>query len=342
MSRIPSYKTGSALNEGRSLPLRTAHATLDFLFIVAMLILLLCSIYIKMDSDSVYQQSDRKQWVQYKPDFPDDVVSFEELQKENSDVIGWLTIYGTTIDYPLVQTDNNNFYMNHDAKKDVSSGGALFLDHRNDPKFTNFNTIIHGHHMAHHKMFGDLDLFDDEDFFNKHEFGDIYFNDASHGFQIIAYLKADAYDFTIYDPDIQGEENRLKYISNLYSKATYIRGVDMETEFDTLNERTSPITPDDHIVLLNTCAAGTNERYLIVGKILDHTVENPYPKTELQKPDNGTVDVYTLFNQYGALPIWIWILIVILLTILVYILYKLSRRRDKRNALDDKQRRDPE
>ena len=74
----------------------------DGIFVVLMLILLLCAIYIKMDSDSVYQGADPKRWIQYKPDFPEDVVSFEDLQKKNPDVKGWLTVYGTNIDYPVL------------------------------------------------------------------------------------------------------------------------------------------------------------------------------------------------------------------------------------------------
>ena len=68
-----------------------------------------------------------------------------------------------------------------------------------------------------------------------------------------------------------------------------------------------------------------------MAKLLDHTVPNPYEETELKIRNNGErIDTFTLFNRYGALPLWIWIAIIILLIIVTYILYKLSRRRDRR------------
>ena len=68
-----------------------------------------------------------------------------------------------------------------------------------------------------------------------------------------------------------------------------------------------------------------------MAKLLDHTVPNPYEETELKIRNNGErIDTFTLFNRYGALPLWIWLAILILLIILTFILYRLSRRRDRR------------
>ena len=329
--------------QNNSLPkktLRFSNRIIDGLFVLAMLFLLLCAIYIKLDSDSVYQAADPKRWIQYKPDFPEDVESFEDLQKINPDVKAWLTIYGTNIDYPVLYSDeNNNYYLNHNAKKEWESSGSIYLDYRNDPDFTDFNNILHGHHMAEHKMFGDLDLFAKEEFFQKHEFGNFYFNDHNYGVQIIATVLTDGYDGKIYKPNIKTTEEKLDFLSYIYGKAVLIRGVDLTNKDRESQERnrlqaqvTSPITPNDRLLVFSTCnLSETNGRYIVVAKLLDHYVENPFPETELKiRNSEERIDTFTLFNRYGALPLWIWIAIIILLIIITFILYKLSRRRDKR------------
>ena len=312
----------------------------DGLFVVLMLFLLLVAIYIKLDSDSVYQGADPKRWIQYKPDFPEDVESFEDLQKLNPAVKAWLTIYGTNIDYPVLYSpEDNNYYLNHNAKNEWENSGSIFLDYRNNPDFSDFNNILHGHHMAEHKMFGDLDLFANEEFFQTHEFGNFYFNENNYGVQILATILTDGYDAKIYDTSIQTDEEKLQYLSYIYGKAVLIRGVDLTNKDKADQERnrlqaqvTSPITPNDRLLVFSTCNLNeTNGRYIVIAKLLDHAVENPFPETELKiRNSDEHIDTFTLFNRYGALPLWIWLAILILLIIVTFILYRLSRRRDRK------------
>lgn len=303
----------------------------DTLFVLAMLLLLLVAIWTFWDSRQVYAAADPNRFIQYKPDYPEDVQTFEDLQAKNPDVKAWLTIYDTKIDYPLVQTDNDDYYMNHDVFGEVQSSGSLFIDYRNDSHFQDFNTLVYGHHMSERKMFGDIDLFLKEDFFKGHEFGNLYDGELNRGLQIIAILEVDSHDPLLYYPAIKGEELRLKYIDQVYHTAKYIRGIS-SNEQKTISSigRTSPLTPDDHILLLSTCSADiTNGRFILVCKILDHAVGNPFPETEERRTGTG-IDSYTLYQQYGTLPFWAWVGIIILLIILTFILYRLSRRRDKR------------
>lgn len=335
-------------NSNSSLMKRTAKRTLrytnhfvDGLFVLLMLFLLLCSIYIKMDTDSVYEEADPKQWVEYKPDFPEDVISFEELQDKNKDVIGWLTIYGTNIDYPLLySSESNDFYLNHNALGEHQASGSLFLDYRNSPDFSDFNNIIHGHHMDREKMFGELDKFVDEDYFQKHEFGNIYFGERDHSFQIIATILTNGYDGKIYRTGLADDASKLEFINYVYEKSSLIRGVDLSDKVQAERQRTlltqgvtSPLTPNDTLLIFSTCnLTETNGRYIVIAKLLDHNVENPFASKEKKKKDNGYIDTFTLFNQYGSLPLWVWIAIIILLIIMTFILYEISRRRDRKKA----------
>lgn len=312
----------------------------DFLFVILMILLLVFAFYAKWDSEQVYIKADPVQYLQYKPS-PPEMVSFEELQEINPDVMGWLTVYDTNIDYPLVQTDDNNYYLNHNPKKEPEVSGSLYLDYRNDKQFKDFNTIIYGHHMAQHKMFGDLDKFLDEEFWNSHEYGNLIYDAQNHGLQFIAMLQVDAYDGTTYTPAVNGEENRILYINHLYETAKYVRGIDTETlknlqkqlKKDKDNDepllRTSPVTPDDHLVLLSTCSSDiTNGRLILVAKMLDHPVENPFPDEEHTVVEG--IDTDKIVYYIGKWKLQTWIIFLLLLILLILTLYLLSRRRDRR------------
>lgn len=320
-------------NSGQKTARRTIKflsSIVDLIFIAILIVLITFASYAKWDSEQLYTAADPIQYIQYKPS-PPDVVSFEELQKINPDVLGWLTVYDTNIDYPVVQSkDDNDYYLNHNPKRDVEGSGSIFLDYRNSPDFTDFNAIIYGHHMAQHKMFGDLDLFLNKDFFNSHEFGNLIYHNENHGLQFVAMLQVDAYDSQLYRPGIKGEETRLKYINHIYETARYIRGVENPSGMAaSQNERQAPITPDNRIVLLSTCSADiTNGRFILVAKILDHPVENPFPEDSSKRVQPG-IDTTKLVLMFGKLSAYTWILILVGIILLILILYLLSRRRDR-------------
>ena len=75
---------------------------------------------------------------------------------KNSDIVGWMTVDYTSIDYPIVQTDNNDFYLNHSLNKKENAAGWIFVDSRNTIDDWDKNTIIYGHNMKNGSMFGTL------------------------------------------------------------------------------------------------------------------------------------------------------------------------------------------
>lgn len=91
---------------------------------------------------------------------------FNELKKINKDVKGWIEVNGTTINYPYVQTNNNNFYLNHTFDKTSNGAGWIFLDYRNNTYFEDKNTIIYGHGRSNSSMFGSLKNITKSSWFN--------------------------------------------------------------------------------------------------------------------------------------------------------------------------------
>lgn len=339
---------------GHSRAMRPVNFVLDMAFLTLMLVLLLFAGYARWDSEQVFTTADPVHFIKYKPS-PPEMVPFEKLQEINPEVLGWLTVYDTNIDYPLVIGKDNEKYLNRNAELDPANSGSLFLDYRNHRDFSDFNTIVFGHHMAHHEMFGDLDLFLEESFWNNHEYGNLIYNGRNHGLEFVAMLQCDAYDFFIYKPDIKGENTRIKYINHIYETAKYVRGIPTDTlrdlqrkeekraaalkkagKYDTGEDsvftvrRTSPVTPDDHLLLLSTCSAEiTNGRFILVAKILDTEVENPFPETNEHKVRRG-IDSAHIAATIGKWKGTVWILVLALLILLLVVLYRISRHYDQK------------
>lgn len=83
-------------------------------------------------------------------------VDFNELKEKNSDTVGWIQVNGTNVNYPFVQTDNNDYYLSHTYDKSYNKAGWVFMDYRNDKNNFNKNTILYAHGRMDNTMFGSL------------------------------------------------------------------------------------------------------------------------------------------------------------------------------------------
>lgn len=87
------------------------------------------------------------------------IIDFDGLKKVNSDIIGWIYIPDTRIDYPVAHTDNNDFYLHNNYEKMYSESGCVFLDSHNKPDFSELDSHLFGHHMRDRSMFGQLPFY---------------------------------------------------------------------------------------------------------------------------------------------------------------------------------------
>ena len=97
------------------------------------------------------------------------VVDFNQLKEKNSDVVCWLKVNGTNVDYPIVQAKNNSYYLNHSFDKSYNSAGWPFLDYRNKLDGSDKNMIIYGHNRKDGSMFSSLKGILDESWYNNPE-----------------------------------------------------------------------------------------------------------------------------------------------------------------------------
>jgi sortase B len=166
-------------------------------------------------------------------------MDFSGIQIENSDVVAWLTIPGTQIDYPVVQTTDNEFYLHHDAKKNANGNGALFLDYRARSDFSDFNKIIYGHHMQSGMMFQNLMKFKEKDFFDSHQTGTLYTQKGTRRLEFFA-IAVVPYDSKVYDCTPFSIAEKEAYFKNVEKVAMHYRDIG--------------ISANDEIIVLSTCS----------------------------------------------------------------------------------------
>lgn len=108
---------------------------------------------------------------------PDILSEYQAIHAKNQKIIGWIKIEDTPIDYPVMQTVNNEYYLNHDMNQKEDKNGCIFMDYQCDVVKGCDNIILYGHHMKSGKMFGTLNKYSQESYFDKHriiEFDTIY------------------------------------------------------------------------------------------------------------------------------------------------------------------------
>ncbi|MCL2654492.1 MAG: class B sortase [Coriobacteriia bacterium] len=304
-----------AVKIGRA-TVRTANGAINLIVLTAILLLLAFSCYALWDSKQVYSQADAKQYAKYKPTTEAGKLSFQELQSMNKDVCAWLEVYGTHIDYPVVQGTDNFKYTNTNAEGRYSLSGALFLDYNNKRDFSDFASIIYGHHMEEEAMFGDIGLFVHKSYFDERTYGSLYYGDKKYGLEFFAFMHADAYDSTVYRTQFGDDaQDRQAYLDLLLSRAVNVRS-------------TVKVTSADRLVLLSTCSgSSTNGRDILVGRITDATYSDPFAG-ELSKARNPVID--RLINFWASAPVWVKILLGFLPLLLILIVIVIAVMRKKK------------
>ncbi|MBQ4373724.1 MAG: class B sortase [Lachnospiraceae bacterium] len=185
---------------------------------------------------------------------------YEEFLSQNPDLVGWLTIQGTKVDYPVVQkTEDNDYYLNHSFDGSEDSAGTIYVDYRSDIVNPTTNTMVYGHNMKNGTMFGSLKNYLQEDFFKEYryiQFNTIYehrlYQVVSVGLSEVAYQDENSYRYYNFIQANNMEEWQ-EFVDNVNSLAIYQSDVTLE--------------PSDEILTLSTCNSYTEDgRLFIVAK----------------------------------------------------------------------------
>lgn len=173
-------------------------------------------------------------------------IDLEALRAFNADVVGWITIPGTIVSYPLMQGKNDQYYLTHNWKREYSSNGSVYLECTAGRDLTNFHTIVYGHHMRNGTMFTCLENYDGENYWREHPSIYIVLDEVIYRYDIFSAREVSVSDI-IYQFDIDKdhlEEEFLRYCTD-------------QSVLDT------GLTPglDDRILTLSTCTSDLRKAY---------------------------------------------------------------------------------
>lgn len=199
-------------------------------------------------------------------------MDFSALREVNSDVLGWIVIPGTAVSYPLVQTDNNTYYLKHTWKKWSSSVGSIFLEQHSAPDLSDFHTIIYGHNMNNGSMFGSLKKYKKLSWWQAHP--DIYLttDGGSARYEIFAAYEVSTTG-TTYQIGFSGDGAKQEFLDFCMAQSVIDTGV-------------IP-TVADRVLTLSTCTGHGHATRWVVQAVLKTAV--PSDAAEEQQSAGDTV-----------------------------------------------------
>ena len=220
--------------------------------------------------------------------------AYADLYAANQDMVGWLKIENTKyINFPIVQTTDNDIYLKRDFYGRKTDYGNPFLDFRNNAKELDRNTIIFGHHMrSGDQEFSELTDYLTIDGFKRHpviDFSTLY---ADYKWKVYAVFLTNSkaqhdngYVFNYIFTNLESDDKFMEYVSEIDQRKLYSTGVD--------------IKPTDKILTLSTCNYDWDEQRLVVVARLVREGENPSVDTSLAKKNENPRYPQIYYDQKG-------------------------------------------
>ena len=183
----------------------------------------------------------------YMPDFE---IEFETLRTINKDTAAWLYSPNTVIDYPVMKAKDYSYYLNHLSDGTVNANGSLFIDYNNASDFSGQLTVIYGHNMKSGRMFGGLEEYKKQGYYEEHPVMYLYTEDRSYRIDILYGCVIGAG---------QWRERSFMYEQNAGSLLAYAKS-------NTTFESGGDYSEGDRVVVLSTCSYEFDDaRYIVIG-----------------------------------------------------------------------------
>jgi len=188
-------------------------------------------------------------------------MDFTALREVNDDILGWILVPNTRLSYPLVQGEDNDYYLNRTWRKSRNSVGAIFMEHLNNPDLSDFNTIIYGHRMNNKSMFGTLKNYKDLSYWQKHPILYITDDNGSHKYEI----------FAAYEVSVEGDTYLLGFPSDDHKQSF----IDFCLDQSVIDTGVVP-TVYDRILTLSTCTGnGHDTRWVVQARLKGEVPPQP-------------------------------------------------------------------
>lgn len=197
-------------------------------------------------------------------------VDFETLLAENPNIVGWIYSENTVINYPIVQGEDNLYYVDRLPDGRFNAHGSIFLDYRNLSDFGDFNSILYGHNMVNNSMFGTLHDYNSQSYYEKHPYMWIITPDAAYRLDLIAGMvtpsDGDAYEL------FNSQEELHAHLEYALSQSVFDAG---EVDIESIR----------HIMTLSTCSYEfATARFVLIGNLVPAEYPVNPDATEPSKP----------------------------------------------------------
>ena len=198
------------------------------------------------DTWMLFNHAQDKSLLAFKPQLD----GTDDVEPISGDMVAWLTIDDTSLDYPIMQGVDNAEYLNKDPYGRYSLSGSIYLDSRNESDFSDYYNLLYGHHMENKMMFGALDDFGDEEFLRSHSHGTVIIGNQQYDYTIFAFLYCDARTGEIFAPMEYSFDEVLSYIRK--NAEIYIEPV------------------SKHLLSMSTCKyPESTERTIVIGALTE-------------------------------------------------------------------------
>lgn len=194
------------------------------------------------------------------PKVTERMLQVQELQKENQDIVGWIEIPDTNINYPVLQGTDNEYYINHNYKHEKTSKGSIFLNKDYNWETPSCNLLIYGHNMKNGEMFQDLLNYSSKTYYQEHPI--IRFTTANEdaeyeimsAFKSRVYYKSEENVFRYYNfLDAETEEEYNNFVTNAKTSSLYDTGISAQYK--------------DPLITLITCSYHVQDgRFVVIGR----------------------------------------------------------------------------
>lgn len=182
------------------------------------------------------------------------------LRQQNDDLVGWISVPDSRIDYPVVQAEDNDYYLNHAFDRSYLAAGTIYIDYRNSKDFTeNYNTIIYGHNMLSGAMFSCISDFFSRNYFNENRYIYIYTDQGIYVYKT----------FNIYKVKIDKDVSYIR--RNFASGEEFVEFCNSMLQKSAVKVDDIDFNENDRIITLSTCtnAHNDNERYCLQAKLVE-------------------------------------------------------------------------
>ena len=189
---------------------------------------------------------------------------FARLQAINPDIGAWITMPGTAIDYAVVRGRNNIEYVSTDIYGNFAIVGSIFLDSRNQADYSDTYNLLYGHNMSEHRMFSDVNLYKEEENFNKNQKGYIYLPTGAHWLQTVSVIVTPASNSWMFNPQSWSEITPEQMFELVQTDALFISEDGMKVLNEKIKAGELP-----RIVALSTCSNEFTDARTILLTVID-------------------------------------------------------------------------